>query len=71
LRRRAVQFHYHQLGAVWGDLDAHQRLFHFADGSYAGCTIPHPPGPDEPATQGGYVYRAGLERRIVPVDPID
>jgi phytanoyl-CoA hydroxylase len=66
LRRRAVQFHYHQIGAVWGDLATHQRLFHFADGSYAGCTIAH-----EPAPPVSYVYRAGLERPIVLVDPLD
>jgi phytanoyl-CoA hydroxylase len=66
LRRRAVQYHYHQIGAVWGELAAHQKLFHFDDGSYAGCTVPH-----EPAPPGGFVYRAGLERPIVPVDPLD
>lgn len=66
LRRRAVQYHYHQTGAVWGDLMAHQKLFHFDDGSYAGCTVPH-----EPAPPGGYVYRAGLPRPVVPVDPLD
>jgi len=71
LRRRAVQFHYHQMGAVWGDLAAHRRLFHFADGSYAGCTVPHAPAPGEPAAPGGYVYRAGLERPIVLADPLD
>lgn len=66
LRRRAVQFHYHQTGAIWGDLAAHQRLFHFADGRYAGCTVPH-----EPAPPGGYVHRAGLNRPVVPMDPFD
>lgn len=66
LRRRAVQFHYHQTGAAWGDVAAHRRLFHFADGRYAGCTVPH-----EPAPLGGYVYRAGLARPVVPVDPLD
>jgi phytanoyl-CoA hydroxylase len=71
LRRRAVQFHYHQIGAVWGDLAAHQRLFQFPDGSYAGCTVPHKPASGAPAKPGGYIYRAGLERPIVPVDPLD
>jgi phytanoyl-CoA hydroxylase len=76
LRRRAVQFHYHQIGAVWGDLAAHQRLFHFADGGYAGCTVPHDAashaaGSDKAAPPSSYVYRAGLERPIVPVDPLD
>ena len=76
LRRQAVQFHYHQIGAAWGDLAAHQRLFRFADGSYAGCTVPHAPAPDErapgePVRKSGYVYRAGLARPIVPIDPPD
>jgi phytanoyl-CoA hydroxylase len=71
LRRRAVQFHYHQTGAVWGELAAHQRLFHFPDGSYAGCTVPHAPEPHDPAKPSGYTYRAGLERPILPVDPLD
>jgi phytanoyl-CoA hydroxylase len=64
LRRRAIQFHYHQIGAVWTDVDAHRRLYHFADGSYAGCTVPHEPAPE----RVNYVYRGALERRIVPVD---
>jgi phytanoyl-CoA hydroxylase len=66
LRRRAVQYHYHQVGAVWGDIAAHRRLFHFDDGRYAGCTVPH-----EPAPPGGYVHREGLNRPVVPVDPLD
>lgn len=40
LRRRALQFHFNQTGTVWTDLDAHRGLFHHADGSYAGCTVP-------------------------------
>ena len=32
LRRRAVQFHYHQIGAVWGDLAAHGKTYyHFGE----------------------------------------
>jgi phytanoyl-CoA hydroxylase len=66
-RRRAVQFHYHQTGAVWSDVADHTKHFQFADGSYAGCTVPHAhlPGADN------YKYRAGLERPIVPVAPLD
>ncbi|HEX3497891.1 MAG TPA: phytanoyl-CoA dioxygenase family protein, partial [Stellaceae bacterium] len=45
LRRRAIQFHYHQIGAVWGGVEEHRILYHFADGSYAGCTVPHAPAP--------------------------
>jgi phytanoyl-CoA hydroxylase len=65
-RRRALQFHYHQIGAVWCGVEEHRRLFHFADGSYAGCTVPH-----EPATaHGNDRYRGALPRKIVPVDEI-
>ena len=60
LRRRAVQFHYHQIGAEWTDLADHRRLFHFADGSYAGCTLPH-----EPADASAYWYRGALARPVV------
>lgn len=63
LRRRAVQFHYHQLGAVWSDVETHRAHFHFDDGTYAGCTVPH-----GEALQTNYNYREGLPRRIVPVE---
>jgi phytanoyl-CoA hydroxylase len=66
LRRRAVQFHYHKTGAVWAGVEEHRRLFHFADGAYAGCTVPH-----EPADASAYWYRGALERPIVPEDPLD
>ena len=62
LRRRAIQFHYHQIGAVWGDVATHQAQFHDEDGAYAGCTVPHG------AEGGNYSYREGLPRAIVPVD---
>jgi phytanoyl-CoA hydroxylase len=39
-RRRALQFHYHQVGLEWTSLEAHRVLFHDADGGYAGCTVP-------------------------------
>jgi phytanoyl-CoA hydroxylase len=39
LRRRALQFHYHQVGLEWTSLEAHRALFHDADGEYAGCTV--------------------------------
>jgi len=63
LRRRAIQFHYHQIGAVWGDVQTHQAHFHDEDGAYAGCTVPH--GAD---ANTNYNYREGLPRVIVPVD---
>jgi len=66
LRRRAIQFHYHQAGAVWGSLEDHRRLFHDADGQYAGCTVAHAHLPG-----GNYAYRDGLPRAVVPVDTSD
>jgi phytanoyl-CoA hydroxylase len=39
-RRRALQFHYHQVGMEWTSLEAHRALYHDADGEYAGCTVP-------------------------------
>ena len=39
-RRRALQFHYHQVGLEWTSLEAHRMLFHNANGAYAGCTVP-------------------------------
>ena len=63
LRRRAIQYHYHQLGAVWGSVEEHQRLFHDEQGNYAGCTVPHPELPG-----ANYAYRNGLPREIEPVD---
>jgi phytanoyl-CoA hydroxylase len=61
--RRAIQFHYHQSGAVWGSLDDHRRLFHHGDGRYAGCTALQGDAGD--AT---YVYRGPLPRPVVPID---
>ena len=63
LRRRAVQFHYHQTGAAWGSVDDHRQLFHDDAGTYAGCTVPH----GDPRSSN-YAYRDGLPRAIVPVD---
>ena len=39
-RRRALQFHYHQVGLEWTSLEAHRVMYHDADGAYAGCTVP-------------------------------
>lgn len=66
LHRRAVQYHYYQIGTVWGDVVVRRRLFHFADDSYGGRTIPR-----EPVPPRGYIYRSGLERPIVPIGPLD
>lgn len=66
LQRRALQFHYHQTGAVWAGVGEHRQHFHFADGSYAGCTVPH-----EPADASANWYRDALPRPVVPVAPWD
>ena len=63
MRRRAVQYHYHQIGAVWGGVAEHALHFHDDNGNYAGCTVPHPDLPG-----GNYAYRNGLPREIVAVD---
>ena len=63
LRRRAIQYHFHQIGAVWGSLEAHRAHFRFDDGGYAGCTVGHADLPG-----GNYVYREGLPRVVAPVD---
>ena len=66
LTRRAIQFHYHQLGAVWGSVADHQRLYHDERGAYAGCTMPHEPTP--PGFK--HFYRDGLIRPVVPMDEV-
>ena len=66
LRRRAVQFHYHQIGAIWGDVAQHTRHYHFEDGGYAGCTVAH-----DPSAPGAYQYRGALPRPVIPLEPYD
>ncbi|HEX5326616.1 MAG TPA: phytanoyl-CoA dioxygenase family protein [Acetobacteraceae bacterium] len=39
LRRRALQFHYHQAGLEWTSLAAHRDRYHDEGGEYAGCTV--------------------------------
>ena len=63
MRRRAIQFHYSALGAVWGDVEDHRRHFQDEHGNYAGCTVPH-----GDAGGGNYAYRNGLPREILAVD---
>jgi phytanoyl-CoA hydroxylase len=65
LRRRAVQFHYHQLGLEWGDLAMHRRSYRDERGEYCGCTVQ--PGPVPPGEE--FSYRGGT--RIIPVVPVD
>jgi phytanoyl-CoA hydroxylase len=64
LRRRALQFHYHQLGLTWTSLEAHTRQFHDETGAYAGCTVAKPSAqPGKP-----YEYRAPQGRPVMPMD---
>jgi len=64
LRRRALQYHYHQIGMDWLDLEAHRRHYHDETGAYSGCTVPAEPIPDGVS----YSYRAGRPRPVVPID---
>jgi len=66
LTRRAIQFHYHQIGAVWGSVADHQRHFRDQRGAYAGCTVAHEPTP--PGFK--HFYRDGLIRPVVPMDEV-
>ena len=57
-RRRAIQFHYHQLGMEWTSLETHGHAFHDEAGEYAGCTVqkgPVPPGKEFNYVGGGRV----------------
>lgn len=62
LRRRALQFHYNQLGMDWGSLEDHRRDYHDEQGQYCGCTVqpqPVPPGKE-------FKYRSDRAIPIVP-----
>ena len=39
-RRRALRFHYYQVGLEWTAVEAHRALYHDKDGAYAGCAVP-------------------------------
>jgi len=63
LPRRALQFHYHQIGMDWTPLSHHIALYHDVEGAYAGCTVPRG-APIDPAARM-------VPRRLRPVTPID
>jgi phytanoyl-CoA hydroxylase len=64
-RRRAIQFHYHQIGMEWGSLDDHRRQFHDEAGAYSGCTVQKSPVP----AGKEYIYvGGGRTHDIRPVD---
>jgi phytanoyl-CoA hydroxylase len=66
LHRHAMQYHYYQIGMMWGDVAVRRRMFRFVGDGHGGCTIPR-----EPVPPGAYIYRSGLERPIVPIGPLD
>lgn len=63
MRRRALQFHYHQLGLAWTSLDEHALQFHDESGTYAGCTV------GKPSVPAGkpYEYRTPQGRAVTPM----
>lgn len=62
LRRRALQFHYNQLGMDWTSLEDHRRDFHDESGAYAGCTVQPQPVPKGQE----FKYRSD---RAIPIRP--
>ena len=64
MRRRAVQFHFNQIGTVWTDLATHRRLYRDETGAYAGCTLP------KSALEAGREtpWPDGRKMPVVPVD---
>jgi phytanoyl-CoA hydroxylase len=64
LRRWALQFHYHQTGMEWTDLEAHRQQYHDETGGYAGCTVP------KSALESGRQtpWPDGRKMAVVPVD---
>ncbi len=42
-RRRALQYHFAQSGAVWGTVEDHARLYGDGHGGYRGCVVPAMP----------------------------
>ena len=61
LRRRALQFHYHQLGMEWTSLAAHRAFYHDENGEYAGCTVSR----GKPFAEES----SFLPQRLTPVSP--
>jgi phytanoyl-CoA hydroxylase len=63
LRRRALQFHYHQEGMEWTSLAAHRDFYHDENGEYAGCTVSR----GKPFTESS----SFVPQRLIPVTPMD
>ena len=62
LRRRALQFHYHQLGMEWTSLAVHRDFYHDETGEYAGCTVSR----GKPFAETS----SFLPQRLIPVSPM-
>ncbi len=63
LRRRALQFHYHQVGMEWTSLAAHRDLYHDENGEYAGCTVSR----GKPFAEAS----SFVPQRLISVSPMD
>ncbi len=61
-RRRALQFHFCQLGAAWGNIDDHASLYHDESGDYSGCITPKY---GEAAMR---ILRGAAQKAVAPVD---
>lgn len=61
-RRRALQFHFCQAGAAWGDLDDHADLYRDEKGEYCACITPMY---GEAALR---ILRGEAQKAVVPVD---
>jgi len=61
-RRRALQFHFCQAGAAWGDRDDHAALYRDEKGEYCGCITP------KYGAAAMRILRGDAQKAVVPVD---
>ena len=61
-RRRALQFHFCQAGAAWGDLDDHAGLYRDEQGEYCGCIT------SKYGEAAMRILRGEAQKAVVPVD---
>ena len=62
-RRRALQFHYHQVGMEWTSLAAHREFYHDENGEYSGCTVSR----GKPFAEAS----SFVPPRLLPVSPME
>ena len=60
-RRRALQFHYCALGAAWGTLEDHRRLYADETGAYCGCIT------SKYGEAAMRILRGAAQKAVVPV----